>query len=54
MDQYDTIVEDWKSKDMVAKFLGIYSSRRLYSDWTMTETTEAVRKTATWDVLRLK
>ena len=33
MEEYDTIVEQRKSKDMVAKFLGIYSSGRLYSDW---------------------
>jgi len=33
--EYDMIVDEWKSRDMVAKFLGIYSSRRFYSDWTM-------------------
>ena len=38
----------------MAKFLGIYSSRRLYSDWTMAESTEASRKTATWDVFKAK
>ena len=52
--EYDTIVEGWKSKDMVAKFLGIYSSRRLYSDWTMAEPDEAARKAATWAVFKVK
>ena len=48
MDEYDLIVEEWKSKDMLAKFLGIYSSRRLYSDWTMALSAEKARKDATW------
>ena len=29
---YDQIVSDWQDKDRVAKFLGLYSSKRLYSD----------------------
>ena len=54
MDQYDSIVEEWKSKDMVAKFLGIYSSRRLYSDWVAEAPVEATRKVATWMIFKAK
>jgi len=32
----------------VAKFLGIYSSRRFYSDWTMAVPIEKGRMSATW------
>eukprot|EP00111_Clytia_hemisphaerica_P017092 TCONS_00050618-protein len=49
MAEYDDIVDQWKAKDMVAKFLGIYSSRRLVSDWTMAMPTEKSRKDATWN-----
>ena len=48
LEQYDSIVDGWKGKDMVAKFLGIYSSRRLRSDWVVAEPDEDVRKKATW------
>ena len=48
--QYDTIVEEWRSKDKVAKFLGLFSSRRLYSDWCSAEPDEAERKAAPWNV----
>jgi len=46
--EYDMIVDKWKSRDMVAKFLGIYSSRRFYSDWTMAVPIEKGRMSATW------
>ena len=52
MDEYDSIVEGWKSKDMLAKFLGIYSSRRLYSDWVAAAPVEATRKAATWTIFK--
>ena len=48
MTEYDDIIDQWKSKDMVAKFLGIYASRRLVSDWTMALPVEKSRKEATW------
>ena len=54
MDQYDSIVEEWKSKEMVANFLGIYSSRRLYSDWAAAAPVEATRKVATWTIFKAK
>ena len=46
--EYDLIVNDWKSRDRVAKFLGIYTSRRLYNDWTTVLPSEKARKEATW------
>ncbi len=46
--EYDELIDQWKAKDMVAKFLGIYSSRRLVSDWTMAVPVEKARKEATW------
>ncbi len=52
--EYDEIVEEWKSRDMVAKCLGIYSSRRLYSDWTIAEPVEATGKAATWATFKAK
>merc|ERR1712240_341964 len=32
LDQYDQVRDDWRSKDKVAKLLGMFSSDRLYSD----------------------
>ena len=46
--EYDDIIERWKAKDKVAKFLGIYSSLRLVSDWNMAVPVEKARKDATW------
>ena len=46
--EYDAIVDEWKGKDKVAKFLGIYSSRRLRNDWMIAESNEAQRKIASW------
>ena len=43
MMEYDLIVNDWKSRDRVAKFLGIYTSRRLYNDWTTVLPSEKAR-----------
>jgi len=49
LEEYDTLVEGWKSKDKVSKFLGVYSSRRLYSDWLNAEKDETTRKNSTWE-----
>ena len=40
LEQYDAIVNEWKGKDKVAKFLGIISSRRLRNDWMIAEPNE--------------
>ena len=47
LDEYDEIVNQWKSKDTVAKFLGIYSSRRFYSDWVAALPSEVERDKTT-------
>ena len=54
MEEYDAIVEQWKAKDMVAKFLGIYSSRRFYSDWISADPADESRKRATWAIFKAK
>ena len=35
LDQIDTICEDAKGREKVEKFLEMYSSPRLYTDWCM-------------------
>ena len=47
--QYDQIRAEWRSRDRVAKFLGMFSSRNLYTDWLAAETSEAEREKATWN-----
>ena len=37
-----------KSHDKVLKFLGMYSSSRLYTDWCMTALEEKTRKNTHW------
>ena len=49
IEQYDNIREEWQSKDKVTKFLGIYSSKRFYSDWKMAEQDENRRKGMKWE-----
>ena len=46
---YDAIRNDWRSKDKVAKFLGMFSSIRLYSDWCAIKPDDLERKTSKWD-----
>jgi len=47
--EYDQIVDEWKSRDKVAKFLGLYSSRRMYNDWCSAIQDEKTRKDAKWE-----
>lgn len=49
LEQYDQIRDEWRSKDKVAKLLGIFSSERLYSDWKAVETHEKNRQNVTWE-----
>jgi hypothetical protein len=42
LDQYDKIRDEWQAKDKVAKFLGMFSSRRFYSDWQVAEPDESI------------
>ena len=48
LDEYDEIVEEWRGKDKVSKFLGIYSSKRFYSDWLAAEKMKLIEKKSTW------
>ena len=48
LNQYDEICEEWKSKDRVAKFLGMFSSSRFQANWRAAEPDETVRNRATW------
>ena len=52
--QYDEIVCEWQSKDMVAKLLGIYSSNKLYLDWCNAKPDAIRRKAIKWDELSYK
>ena len=45
LDEYDNVKEKWTSQDMVTKFLGIFSSPRL---WKTAEPDESARKKASW------
>ena len=49
LDQYDKIKEDWQANDRLAKFLGMFSSARLHSDWKVAMPNEKARKTKTWN-----
>ena len=46
--QYDQIREDWRHKDMVAKFIGLFSSQRLIEDWQAAEPNTDLRKQELW------
>ena len=43
VDDHDNIRDEWRSKDRVAKFLGIFSSKRLFADWEVAEPDESKR-----------
>ena len=45
--EYDELRNEWRSKDRVAKFLGMFSSRRMYADWQVAEPDETKRTQAT-------
>ena len=49
---YDTLRENWRSRDRVCKILGMFSSSRLYSDWEAAERNEDTRKAASWQVFK--
>ena len=49
LEQYDVIREHWRSKDKVAKMLGMFSSNRLYSDWKVAQPDDEIRKQSSWN-----
>ena len=40
---YDTIGDEWQSKDRITKLLGIFSSKRLFADWKIAEPDDSKR-----------
>ena len=46
--QYDEIRDIWIQKDMVAKFIGLFSTQRLQADWIAAEPNDDLRKQAQW------
>ena len=50
LNQYDEVVDNWKSKDKVTKFLGMFTSHRFYTDWQAAEPNSQTRKAAGWTV----
>ena len=48
--QYDTVRDEWRSKDKVIKFLGLFSSKRFQNDWIAAQPTSALRDNATWEL----
>ena len=49
VEEYDEIRNVWISHDKVAKFLGMYSSNRLYEDWKSAEPSLENHKKCSWD-----
>ena len=47
--QYDDICDQWRSKDMVVKVIGLFSAPRLSLDWEAAEPDEQLRRRATWN-----
>ena len=47
--QYDNIRDEWRARDKVAKFLGMFSSNRLYTDWKVAQPDDGRRKVSKWD-----
>ena len=48
LEQFDKICEQAKSRDKISKFLGMYSSNKLYTDWCMAAPEEKTRKNTHW------
>ena len=49
LSQYDGVKDQWRSRDRVAKLLGMFSSNRLYTDWKVAQPDEARRRNAEWE-----
>ena len=49
IDDYDQLCELWKSRDKVAKLLGMYSSMRMFEDWSAAEPDILKRNDASWE-----
>ena len=47
--QYDEICDNWHCKDRVAKFLRMFSSSSMYTDWQIAQPDESIRNNSTCD-----
>lgn len=54
LDDYDSLRDGWRSKDRVAKVIGMFSAPRLSSDWEAAESDEKLRQAATWTDFKTK
>ena len=52
VDVFDNLKTQWKSKDKVAKTLGMFSAPRLYEDWLIAQPDETIRNDATWEIFK--
>ena len=52
VDEFDAMKEQWKSRDKIAKVLGMFSSERLFNDWEIALQDETARVNATWNVFK--
>ena len=48
IDDYDSLCDNWRSKDKVTKFLGLFSSKRFHTDWRAAVPDETQRDTSSW------
>ena len=48
IDDYDSLHNNWRSKDKVTKFLGLFSSKRFHTDWRAAVPDENQRDTSSW------
>ena len=48
LEQFDNLCEHTQAHEKVSKFLGIYSSRTLYTDWCVAAPEYKTRKNAQW------
>ena len=46
--QYDTLRDNWRARDKVTKFLGLFSSKRFQQDWIAAQPDSNIRDTASW------
>ena len=54
LDQYDGIRNEWRSKDRVTKFIGLFSSKRFHTDWRVAQPEAARRENTSWTDFKLQ
>ena len=51
--QYNEIREEWRSRDRVTRFLGMYPSNKFATDWQAAQPGDIDRKTTRWNNFKL-